>query len=1176
MLMSILLLGGSMAIGQTDFRKQSKPAAPAKAAVSTSLMSVRGGQKLDANQDKTLVRGKTVYEVMKARFAAENPRVAVKMGNIYSNAVKAAGVPAPYKCTFDYARVLEDEWVTVDGDGDEYAWDYYTGDVVPSYDGDEANGFVGAGYNADDPTADYLITKAPIQMAAGKAYVGFYYRAAHVAYVERLQVYWSKTETTDLAKMKKIGELETSSADWLFTAMPFELEEAGAYYFCFLHCSDADQYSLFLDDIEIANGEFVGTPDLAVTQVLLPASACGLGEEQVGAVVRNTGKTAITKLKLAYTVGETSVEQTFEETIEIGETKNLYFTQKADFSEEGAYKVTVSGTVLASEGTEEENTENNSAEGRVVTFSPVESLPFAVNLSDEEDLDQLGYDAAVWEYDGVYELIQAHDTMPLFTRCMSLEANTVYRFMLDYVCGYTFWFWAVPDNFDVLYGKAGTPVSKWEVLKEYRDEYTYDELTHDEIWFENEEAGDYSFAILPRFGEPEEDEETGEVYDVPYNGSLFVGAITVEAVPDHDVRIELVKTTLAAKIPAQHAMSPEIAVVVSNRGKNDEGDVKVTVKAGTATVGESEEQEIESADLSYYYIYGELARPAVGTEVKLTVAAEMSATDANPEDNVREWTFEATDELYAYDDMTIEAYEDGISTSNFIFGNMFTLAEQDTLTAIELGLFDLTMVGYEDDFISAVEVYSVDGDEAKACLLVHEFVRPVAGGNAVRIEVPARVLPAGSYLIALRELDGSVGVGFDGVSDADLYIMWEDGEIENVGDEGYGYLAVRALFGRATKIVKKDIELTSVAVRAKGLLTANEPITVNYRNNGMDAMEVTFNCTVNGVLDSKKVTVPGYGIGTLQFIADMAKVGTYDIKVEAVAEGDEVADNNGLKAAAECLEANPYVMDFELCEDFTIDNLAPWKAVDVDGDETYAMSSSTWPNAYQPQAFIAFNPVLAERDEVVKTHGGERLGMAFASVNMANDDWLISPKVLLPEEYAKLTYFAKIFDPAEEGYVEAHEIMVSTATDAPEDFVKVAEFPDFAETEWTEIYVDLSAYNGKEVYVAFHYIAEDQYALMLDDIKIGKSGLVNEQTVDLSRYVKSYPNPVSDVWTVTAYGLEINRVELCNMQGGIVFRSAGNLATETYRVNMNGFTPGLYMARVYTNAGVQMVKVTVR
>ncbi|MDE5606664.1 MAG: T9SS type A sorting domain-containing protein, partial [Bacteroidales bacterium] len=113
-------------------------------------------------------------------------------------------------------------------------------------------------------------------------------------------------------------------------------------------------------------------------------------------------------------------------------------------------------------------------------------------------------------------------------------------------------------------------------------------------------------------------------------------------------------------------------------------------------------------------------------------------------------------------------------------------------------------------------------------------------------------------------------------------------------------------------------------------------------------------------------------------------------------------------------------------------------------------------------------------------------------------------------------------------------------------------------------------------YVAFHYIAEDQYALMLDDIRVRKPGEANEQTVDLSRYVKSYPNPVADVWTVTAYGLDINRVEICNMQGGVVFRSAGNLATEAYRIDMSGFTPGLYMARVYTNAGVQVVKVTVQ
>ncbi|MDE7150035.1 MAG: T9SS type A sorting domain-containing protein, partial [Bacteroidales bacterium] len=132
-----------------------------------------------------------------------------------------------------------------------------------------------------------------------------------------------------------------------------------------------------------------------------------------------------------------------------------------------------------------------------------------------------------------------------------------------------------------------------------------------------------------------------------------------------------------------------------------------------------------------------------------------------------------------------------------------------------------------------------------------------------------------------------------------------------------------------------------------------------------------------------------------------------------------------------------------------------------------------------------------------------------------------------------------------------------------------------APDEWDETVVDLSAYAGQEVYLAIQCVSEDAFILLIDDIMVSKP-VPNESVTDLSMYVKSYPNPVTDVWTVTAYGLEIDRVEICDMAGSVVFRSASRLATETWRVNMAGFTTGLYMARIYTNAGVQTLKVVVR
>ena len=85
-----------------------------------------------------------------------------------------------------------------------------------------------------------------------------------------------------------------------------------------------------------------------------------------------------------------------------------------------------------------------------------------------------------------------------------------------------------------------------------------------------------------------------------------------------------------------------------------------------------------------------------------------------------------------------------------------------------------------------------------------------------------------------------------------------------------------------------------------------------------------------------------------------------------------------------------------------------------------------------------------------------------------------------------------------------------------------------------------------------------------------------EETTDLSAYIKLYPNPVSDVWMVLATGVDINKVELYNLMGSLVYRSADNLSAGQWRLNMADFVPGLYTARVYTSMGVQTIKVTVR
>lgn len=1157
-----------MTVGQTYSRQEKNKSVES---VATWLERRDGGKTLsDRFKDVRVGELSRLYGLVRDGM---EETVSVGAGASQAGAVKNGAVGLPFICRFDYAKELEEKWDVYDNDGDNQTWVYKTSEAVsfPTCDGNDESGFAYCAYNKEKSPENWLMTKAPLSMSAGKAYVAFYHGIMG-GYPERLKVYYGKTSTPNMKDMTLIGEVRDDSVGWKFKVLPFEIKEAGDYYFAFVHCSEPDQFYLLLDNVEINEGTFTGTPNLTVLRPVLPPSACGLGNaEKVGVQIKNNGTAAIEKMTLTYTVGGGApVEKTVTEKLDVGKSRIEYFGQAADFSEEGKrYEVTVTGTVLESDGKAEAKTDDNVAEGSVRHFTPVESLPLSIDMSRPEDLAQLGYDAAYWEYWEKDGMICAVEQEPLITRCMQLDANRIYRFNFEYSAGIDIGFFesmVIADDFAIVYGLVGTPVSEWTVLKSYADVYTQEVFVYEEIKFKNEKAGVYAFAVVPKEG----------VWG-SYNGTLCLSRIVVEKMQGKDVKMSAMQTSLGLRTPVRHAVAARFGMEVVNRGGEDVQDVRVTVRQGETEVGVSEAVSIKANDTAYCTVSGGLARPSVGSEVALTFEAVMPQEDEYPNDNKREWTFTATDGLYAFD-ADIEEYEDGIGTREFIFGPVFTLAETDTLAAVTFGWFDLS------DYVPApfavgVEVYPVDdAGKVSHCILSHEFERQVEGGLQT-VALPGRVLSAGRYFIAVRQLSSvNIAIGYDGNPEGLFYGMADDeDDIDAIGS--HGCIAIRAVFGHSDNIVAKDIEMLDIVKpRAKGAFAANEPVEALYRNNGKDTVEVTFKCIVDGnELGTKVVKVPAYDMGTVVFTADLSKVGIHAVRVEAEAEGDENSANNMVQKSAECIVWDPYVMDFELCDDFTVTDVMPWTSVDRDRAKTWGMYGIDWPHSGEAMGFMAFNPSETEPavDDVLKPHGGERMGVAFVSVDRQNDDWLISPKLKMPETGAGLSFYTRAFLVGEENYVERYEVWVSETAADPEAFVRLGETYETSENEWRETTVDLAAYNGKEVYLAIRCVSEDQYIFMIDDIRVNKP-VANEKTLDLSNRVKSYPNPVSGLWTVTAFGLTINRVEIFNMQGGIVYRSADNLSAEAWRLNMDGLTPGLYVARVYTDAGVQLLKVTVQ
>lgn len=101
----------------------------------------------------------------------------------------------------------------------------------------------------------------------------------------------------------------------------------------------------------------------------------------------------------------------------------------------------------------------------------------------------------------------------------------------------------------------------------------------------------------------------------------------------------------------------------------------------------------------------------------------------------------------------------------------------------------------------------------------------------------------------------------------------------------------------------------------------------------------------------------------------------------------------------------------------------------------------------------------------------------------AHDDYLVTPKFTVTAGVTdRLSYFVKNQDPK---YVEDYAVKLSTTGATAADFTTVLKATEPAPSVWTNVTIDLSAFVGQEVYIAFHATSADKFRLLFDDISVG-------------------------------------------------------------------------------------------
>lgn len=255
---------------------------------------------------------------------------------------------------------------------------------------------------------------------------------------------------------------------------------------------------------------------------------------------------------------------------------------------------------------------------------------------------------------------------------------------------------------------------------------------------------------------------------------------------------------------------------------------------------------------------------------------------------------------------------------------------------------------------------------------------------------------------------------------------------------------------------------------------------------------------------------------------------------------------------------------FETYTDFAIANVGDWTLTDVDKAKTYGFQGITFLNAGSAKSFQVFNstttvpPIQAGASSDWTARTGKKVMAAFASVDKVNNDWLISPKVVLGSSDNILKFFAKAGD---SGFgLEEFNVYISTTDTNIASFTKIGEEYIDNEITFAEYTFDLSAYNGKEIYFAVQCVSDDQFGFIVDDFSVSGNKLGLSDT-NLKEVTRVYPNPVKESFELEL-SPSINKAKLNVEVFDLAGRKVASFGPLSKQYNIAALPKGTYVLKI--------------
>ena len=362
-----------------------------------------------------------------------------------------------------------------------------------------------------------------------------------------------------------------------------------------------------------------------------------------------------------------------------------------------------------------------------------------------------------------------------------------------------------------------------------------------------------------------------------------------------------------------------------------------------------------------------------------------------------------------------------------------------------------------------------------------------------------------------------------------------------------------------------SVELAVVSADLLGTVAASNNVSINARimNNGGTALSnVAVHCSVNGTpYTATLASLPGQQSATATFTGiDMSSVGTtYNVKIYVHDPADNNQNNDTINLTTVALPAPSITWDFEGDTNLP----AGFTAVSYDGATAY--STGFFPNNEPWTVFDDSN--YGYMEDTPYPEGGTNCAMAeswFDEEGVQANRWLITPRITLTSS----NYILWDAMSQDDEYLETYRVRISTTNTDTASFTVLTTI-NSEEGVWKRRYLDLSAYAGQTVSIAFQLVSFDMFRLLVDNIKILGSATIagDEPPVGLeqaSNEVRLYPNPTTGRITIDAQN--ITRIEVIDAMGRVAMTQEGNANT----MNISSLAEGVYTLRIVTENGVSM------